>query len=642
MKRHLKVVFGMVVALIFTGASFAREKNFNCDSIPEALKKNANAVVRDSHEEILIKSGSEIYITRRIAITILNEKGKSYGALSEWYDAFRKIEHIDGFLYDKNGDEIERLKQKSINDIGSIGHEFLNDYRAKTFEFHYATYPYTCEYEITTRLDYSFHIPPWEPKEGYDCSVERAELTVVYPKEFSLRYRALHIQQEPVFTAEDNLNKLTLIVNEMKAGSKPDEFSRGQEYYLPTLIFAADKFEFDEMKGSMATWNDFGEFMYRLNANRDELSPAMQELVHNMTDTCKSDMGKIRILYEYLKKNTRYVAIELGIGGWQAFDARFVAEKSYGDCKALSNYMKSLLKAVGIKAYMVLVYGGEMQRHIMMPDFPCNEFNHAILCVPQKDDTIWLECTSKTLPAGYLSSFTANRSVLLITPDGGYPVRTPEYTIRENTARRSADIYIDEKGEMKGTINTMYTGYLWDREERQVVNMPKSEANNYLNRKFTIPNYVVDNYTINNDISGKIPYIRESVSITGNGSVSKSGNNLFLNTAILPLAIPHPESYEPRKAPFHISHSYMICDTLIFHLSGHYSMGSSNTKKIECPFSNYDYKAVLENDSTLKVTALYAQAEGDYYGGLFNAYIQLSKEINGNAARDKIILTKKD
>ena len=67
---------------------------------------------------------------------------------------------------------------------------------------------------------------------------------------------------------------------------------------------------------------------------------------------------KVAVLYNYLQQNTHYVGIQLGIGGWQTYDAAYVATKKYGDCKALSNFMISLLKEAGIKGHAVVIKGG--------------------------------------------------------------------------------------------------------------------------------------------------------------------------------------------------------------------------------------------------------------------------------------------
>jgi transglutaminase-like putative cysteine protease len=108
----------------------------------------------------------------------------------------------------------------------------------------------------------------------------------------------------------------------------------------------------------MATWDDFGKWVAVLNHGRDELPAKTKQEITALTSGMKTVEEKTKVLYEFLQNKTRYVGIQLGIGGYQPFEASVVDETGYGDCKALSNYMVSMLKAVGIKANYCLINAG--------------------------------------------------------------------------------------------------------------------------------------------------------------------------------------------------------------------------------------------------------------------------------------------
>ena len=92
--------------------------------------------------------------------------------------------------------------------------------------------------------------------------------------------------------------------------------------------------------------------------------------------------------------------------------------------------------------------------------FPYDSFNHVILCIPFKNDTTWLECTSNTQPFGKLGPFTENRNALLITEDGGKLVRTPGSLAQDNQFNTEVHITLDPDGGAKAHAKILSTGEL--------------------------------------------------------------------------------------------------------------------------------------------------------------------------------------
>ncbi len=637
------ISFRYLLLLVILSASWqqttiAGEFNYSASAIPAMLKANSNAVLRLSHTEITITSVNEINIKTRYIITILNEKGEVYGFLRELQDKYVRVEHISGYLYSADGMQQKKMKKYDVKEISPFSINFIDDIHFKVYDFGCRTYPYTCEYEIESSISNFTRIPEWHPQEGYDFAVESADLEITYPKDFTFRYRGFHIDQllTPVVTENGYLFKAS--VSNLTVAEKPDDFAKTEHFYLPAILFATDKFVMEDNEGSMATWKDFGKFYYTLNEHRDELSAEILKTVHQLTDTCTTVLSKINRLYDYLKKNTRYVSIQLGIGGWQAFDAKFVAEKGYGDCKALSNYMKALLKEAGITAYQALAFAGEDDTHKMIPDFPSNIFNHVIVCVPQKEDTIWIECTSKTLPAGYLSAFSDNRDVLMLTPDGGIPVKTPQNKPGFNQLCRAANIVINEKDEMKGNVVLKYSGYFWEKEQHRVIDESKSKVDNYLNAKFRLGSYAIGNYKISENKIGIIPNLVETIPISGEGNLSRSQQRLFLSPRIFGLHITSP-SFNVRKEPFELHQTYEILDTMIFNLPGNYKLEPTVGSNLNFPFASYSCKSEVINKNILKVTIAYKQTSGVYTPEQFADYIRLYKQISADDDT-KLVLTK--
>ncbi len=222
--------------------------------------------------------------------------------------------------------------------------------------------------------------------------------------------------------------------------------------YLPQVEVAPNSFEYDGYKGAFKNWSDFGKWNYSLYQESNPFSPERLSDIRTMTEKCTTVSDKINVLYTYLKKNMRYVSIQLGIGGFKPFPAKFVDEKKYGDCKALTNYMKNLLSVAGISSFPALINAG-YNKSPADSRFPSDPFNHVILCVPLQTDTIWLECTSSNAKTGFLGSFTENKNALLITEQGGVLVKTPASKAENNKLVTKNEVFLESDG--GATINTV-------------------------------------------------------------------------------------------------------------------------------------------------------------------------------------------
>ncbi len=181
----------------------------------------------------------------------------------------------------------------------------------------------------------------------------------------------------------------------------------------------------------MESWRNFGSFVYQLIKGKDILPDAIKAKVHELVSNAHSDKEKIDKLYEFFQRSTRYVSVQLGIGGWEPYNAAYVAGKGYGDCKALANYMQSILK----EAYRILLYARLCRRTTVMQEtgnriISSQQFNHVILLYPSARDTTCLSVPTNA--AGRLCGWIyCQPKALMIREDGGFLVSTPRYNVKK-------------------------------------------------------------------------------------------------------------------------------------------------------------------------------------------------------------------
>ncbi|WP_132055122.1 DUF3857 domain-containing transglutaminase family protein [Pseudocnuella soli] len=602
------------MALMLVSASlFAADKKYPVSEIPLELLKNAHAVKRMENIRIELVSSNKTVVRRTYAITVLDRDGAGFAALEEPYDKLKSVRSIDGWLYDAAGNELRKLKTKEIEDRSAISNiSIYEDSRVKRHSFGAPAYPYTVVYDVEVQYNHSFYLESWYPQEAENVSVMDSRFSVVTPAAYNLRFKAVNYSGAPQVTTEGSKQVRTWQVKNLKPIVRPFAAPLWQE--MATIVYLApSEFQIEGFNGVMSSWQDLGAFHAQLNKGRDMLPPNIQAEVVRITTGLKTDREKAEALYKYLQQNTRYISIQLGIGGWQPFEASFVAQKGYGDCKALSNYMYSLLKAAGIKShYAIIRAGNSKEARNILEDFPMKQSNHVILCVPLQRDSLWLECTSQTESAGYLGSFTGNRKALLVDEAGGRLVNTPRYGLAENLQLRTITGKLDgETGNLQATVVTQFAAIQQDEKQQVLEQTTKEELKKSLNEDLGLATYDVVNFSYEQK-RGALPHIVERLDLAVNRYATVSGKRLFILPNLLNKA-GSPYIAEPeRKFDFFFDLSYRDVDSVAIELPEGYTL-----EALPAPVSLKTDFGLFKSEVKLTGNKLLYRREREQYAGRY-------------------------
>lgn len=568
--------FTFLVALVFTVfITKAADPDYAASSIPANLFKNANVVKRIDQVEFKIINKTATVYSRHYAFTILNEKGEDFGEFEMTYDKLRKITSLEGALYDAAGKRLKKIKSKEFSDVSAVDNiSLIDDSRKKTHKFYRNEYPYTVEYFVEVSFNNTFQFPGWIPQEDEKMSVVESNYTLSFPVEYMVRFKAFNYNRTPVTSTANGLKKMEWTIKDLIAFDVPFKVGSLRDM-VPVVYFAPTDFELEGYAGDMKSWADFGKFQWSLNKGRDVLPANITQKVNALTAGISDKKEKINVLYQYLQNNTRYISVQLGIGGWQPFDAASVAKNGYGDCKALTNYMYSLLKAANIKSYYTVVSAGDsyQAQTSVMDDFPSNQFNHVILCVPLEKDSVWLECTSQQLPAGYVGSFTSNRKALMVKEDNGVLVSTPKYGLNENEQVRNIDAAIDADGNLKMNINTVYKAMQQDALFSLLTNLSSEKVKERLQKAYSLPTYSI-NEVIHKITNGVLPSITQFLAISSTNYATVTGKRMFITPNIMNRAGNKFEEEVGRKTPIVFEYAYRDIDTIKMEIPADYTIES--------------------------------------------------------------------
>lgn len=546
--------------------AYAGKNNLAASFIPAHLAENANAVIRFDTKFLEVggpgnRDGAEM--TCHYAVTVMNEQGKEMAWFIQGYNKFLKYKNIKGVLYDAEGKKIRKLKSDEIRDVSSIAsYSLYEDTRVKAATPDYSQYPYTVEYEYVLVMKSVMSFPTWNIVPGYDVAVEESQYELKLPLDREFNYLAVGMDIEPEIYTDTAHTTYTWKVEDI-APIRHEAYSRHPQEYFPGMYLGPVEITYGGITGNASSWEEYGKWVWKLVDGKQEFDQETVAEIREAYAGCSSDREIVEKLYKYMQDKVRYVNISIGLGGLEPIGAQRVHEVSYGDCKALSNYMKALLGVAGIRSVYTIVNAGENAKRVD-PGIPStSQFNHVILMVPMEQDSIWLECTSQRLPAGYLGSFTDDRTVLFVTEEGGKLGRTPAFSMQENCITTSAKVMIGQ--DLKASIirDRWYSGLYFGDKYSEILNLDETKQRRQILSSLDLSGFDLQSFAYETSLDEE-RFVKQHVEIEDDAFVTPSGDYIMMKLNMVSTKFSLPTRVRDRKQELYIRRPGLYMDTIVY------------------------------------------------------------------------------
>ncbi|MEO1451230.1 MAG: transglutaminase domain-containing protein, partial [Bacteroidota bacterium] len=386
-----------------------------------------------------------------------------------------------------------------------------------------------------------------------------------------------------------------------------------------------------DQPGSLASWQDLGQWSHRLLETASDLPVTEKVRLRALVeDIPEADMlERVKRIYHFVQDETRYINVTIDNGGLKPYPASYVARNKYGDCKALSNYMRTALDAVGIEAYYSKIFAGSPIQRVDQT-LPSSQFNHIIVCVPIQEDTLWLDCTSKG-PFDYQGTFIQNRQALVVADGNSHFQWVPALSPEDVQRIRSVVIQPLTGGKTTAQFRQVYRGDDFEKLDYISRNYAGTDLRKRL-RQYFVPGTWTPNDELEVKRSGRdarmltLTYKAET-----RQGFKKYGPEQLMR--LMPFELPEFEAPAQRHQPVQMDYPISQTDTLQYYFpEGTRPSSWPENIEIESPFGRYTLQAELLDDHVriIKSCLIYSGTYDMETYPAFYAFLQsIAKQESG-------------
>ncbi|HJQ41076.1 MAG TPA: DUF3857 and transglutaminase domain-containing protein [Thermoanaerobaculia bacterium] len=480
MTRNVLFALSLVLSpVLFAGAPPAWVLSAAATKVP--IAKDAKAAVLLEEAEVIVQADGTITTRQRKVTKILTAAGRDYGFAAVPFDRDTKLLHLRGWSIAANGTQYE-LKERDAVEMTPYSGELYSDDRVKMLRLP-ADIGSVVAYEYEQRERPYMMQTLWHFQDDLPVALSRFRLTLAPGWSYDARW-SHHAPVEPMASAN------------VAAWELRDVPPIADEPKMPHTMALAGRMAVRLIRPNAPqgpqSWSDIAQFFAGLASTRDAATPALQTKVRELTNGAAT-LDSVRALARFAQRDVRYVAIEIGIGGYQPHPAGEIFTNRYGDCKDKATLLRTMLREIGIDSYYVLVHS---RRGVVDPELPTMyAFNHVILAIrvpqtnspllalidhPKAGKLLLFDPTSTTTPFGHLPSYLQDSRGLLVLGDGGELIALPAHAPQANQLRRTAKLQLAPDGTLKGQVEEVRTGRIAAEMRDELQAMTASERTRYV------------------------------------------------------------------------------------------------------------------------------------------------------------------
>jgi len=571
--------------------------------------------------------------TKRTVLIQINTKEENWLSHVELnHNPKQEFEFGYAQILDIKGNIVRKLRKKELITRNDLSYQtFYQDDMITEFDLYWNEYPYRVEYSYTIEEEEYLHLAWWTPIYYTNLTTINGSLEVNVPSDYSIQINA---SEEFIFKESRLEDKKILRWESMKIKSELQDEIYSPPFQFPRVKIVPEEFNYG-VAGSFRSWEEYGLWQHNLNSGTDNLPINEKTKIDILKKDAKSDEEIIRRIYHYMQDHTKYINVAIDVGGLKSYPASYVCENKYGDCKALTTYMKAMVKHAGFNANYTKIYSG-INPVPVNSDFPSPQSNHVILAVPMKNDTIWLENTASHLPFNYLGTFTQNRYALAINGKNSQLVKTPKLSNKDVLFERNYNFQLADDYDVDIDLDLTLRGKEFEDYRYFISENDEYRQHNEITRHNGIKDFKINDWNII-DFHRDSTFLQLHIKGTSSSIIRQVGSFQVIN----PLRIPLPNFEEPnqRKTDVNVNFPINRFDKSIYDLRNleKTEIQVPDSINIENNFGCYQAKSLID-ENKLVVTENFILFANEIPVEKYKTFYEFIDSINNYKKRAAILI----